>query len=51
MFVAFDRKQNGHEVDVFGNTLDHGKLNRVFIYNGSMRAVWAHCHPETALFK
>jgi hypothetical protein len=56
MFAAFDRKQNGQEVDVtevdiFGNTPDHGKLNRVFIYNGPMWAVWAHRHPETALFK
>jgi hypothetical protein len=39
-----ERKQNGQEVDVtevdiFGDTPDHGKLNRVFIYNGPMWAV------------
>ena len=56
MFVAFDRMKDGltievTEVDVFGNTKAHGQLERVFIYNGVLWAVWAHYHPETRLMK
>ena len=56
IFLGFDRMQDGQEIDVrdidaFGNTREHGKLKRAFIYNGPMWAVWRHYHPETKLFK
>ena len=52
--VAFDRMKAGEElqvddVDVFGNTAKHGQLERVFLHNGVLRAVWAHYHPDTIL--
>jgi hypothetical protein len=55
IFVAFDRTKDGKEiqvdeVDVFGNTPDHGQLEPAFIYNGPMWAVWLHYHPDTKLF-
>ena len=56
IFVAFDRMKDGQEievtsVDAFGNTPDHGELERAFIYNGPMWAVWLHYRPETKLFQ
>ena len=56
MVVAFDRMQDGRvievtDVDIFGNTAAHGRLNRVFIYNGPMWAVWVHYYPQTRLVK
>jgi hypothetical protein len=56
IFVAFDRMKDGEEievteVDVFGNSKEHGKLAPVFIYNGPMWAVWVHYHPETELLQ
>jgi hypothetical protein len=56
IFVAFDRLRDGEEVevsevDVFGNSRKHGRLDPVFIYNGPMWAVWVHYHPDTKLFK
>jgi len=56
VFVGFNRLKDGIEldisdIDVFGNTRDHGKLERAFIYNGPMWAVWRHYHPETQLFQ
>ncbi len=56
IFVAFDRTKDGKEievteVDVLGNTPDHGQLEPAFIYNGPMWAVWLHYHPDTKLFK
>jgi hypothetical protein len=56
IFVAFDRRKDGQEIEVtevdfFGNTKEHGRLERVFVYNGPMWAVWLHYHPDTKLFK
>ena len=56
VFVAFDRVKDGQEVevteiDLFGNTEEHGRLEPAFIYNGPMWAVWLHYHPDTQLFK
>ena len=56
VFMGFDRRSEGREievtdVDVFGRTKDHGVLERSFIYNGPMWAVWSHYHPETKLFQ
>jgi len=56
IFVAFDRLRDGeevvvNEVDVFGNSRKHGRLDPVFIYNGPMWAVWVHYHPDTKLLK
>jgi hypothetical protein len=54
IFVAFDRLRDGEEVevsevDVFGNSRKHGRLDPVFIYNGPMWAVWVQYHPDTKL--
>jgi hypothetical protein len=56
IFVAFDRVRDGlevevSEVDVFGNSRQHGRLDPAFIYNGPMWAVWVHYHPDTKLLK
>ena len=56
IFVGFDRVKDGKaievsEVDVFGNTKEHGQLEPVFLYNGPMWAVWLHYHPDTTLLK
>ena len=56
IFVGFDRMRDGQEievteVDVFGNTPDHGQLAPTFIYNGPMWAVWLHYHPDTKLLQ
>ena len=53
-FVAFDRVKNGQEVEVskvdaFGRTPEHGQLDRAFIYNGALWAVWLHYYPDTEL--
>ncbi len=54
MFVAFDRMKDGVEievskVDAFGRTPEHGQLNRAFIFNGVLWAVWLHYYPDTEL--
>jgi len=54
VIVAFDRAVDGEEVDVtavdyLGNTEEHGRLQRAFVYNGPMWAVWVHYYPETGL--
>jgi len=56
VIVAFDRMKDGvelavTEVDFFGNTKEHGKLGRAFIFNGPMWAVWAHYYPQTRVVK
>lgn len=56
VIVAFDRTVEGEgvevtSVDYFGNTEEHGRLQRAFVYNGPMWAVWVHYHPETGLVK
>ena len=56
VIVAFDRRVNGLEVlvddvDFFGNTNAHGQLQRAFVRNGPMWAVWLHYFPHTALVK
>jgi hypothetical protein len=56
IFVGFDRMKDGQEleideVDFFGNTPGHGRLEPAFIYNGPMWAVWVHYHPKTKLLK
>ena len=52
--VAFDRAPDGEEltvteVDFHGNTPEHGQLERAFVHNGPMWAVWLHYYPETEL--
>jgi hypothetical protein len=54
--VAFDRMKGGvelavDEIDVFGNTPDHGKLERVYIYNSVLWGVWAAYYPDTKVLK
>ena len=54
--VGFDRMKDGleievSEIDVFGETLNHGKLNRVYIYNSVLWAVWAQYYPNTEILK
>ena len=56
VIVAFDRRVNGLEVlvedvDFFGNTDAHGRLQRAFAHNGPMWAVWLHYFPHTDLVK
>jgi hypothetical protein len=56
VIVSFDRMREGEvqevtEVDYHGNTREHGKLDRAFIYNGPMWAVWVHYYPDTQLFQ
>ena len=56
MFVGFNRMKDGEEieitdVDVFGDAGEHGTLERAFIYNGPMWAVWRHYNPDTQLFQ
>ena len=56
IIVAFDRMRDGveitvSEVDFFGNTKEHGKLSRAFVFNGPMWAVWAHYYPHTEVVK
>lgn len=53
--AAFDRNKDGKklnvdEIDIFGNT-SNGKLDRAYIYNSVLWAVWAHYHPQTRLLK
>ena len=55
VFLAFERIKDGEvievtEIDVFGNTPEHGRLEPVFLYNGPMWAVWLHYHPHTKLY-
>jgi hypothetical protein len=55
LFTAFNRKINGKEVniesvDVFGNS-KYGKLERAFIYNSVLWAVWVYYYPETEVLK
>ena len=54
--VAFDRMKDGleievSEIDVFGETSDHGKLNRIYIYNSVLWAVWAQYYPNSEVLK
>lgn len=56
VIVAFDRLKDGVEVpvttvDFFGNTEEHGRLRRAFIFSGPMWAVWAHYYPGTEVVK
>jgi hypothetical protein len=54
--IAFDRINDGEEliireIDVFGQTPENGKLERVFIYNSVLWAVWAHFYPDTEVLR
>ena len=56
VIVAFDRMKDSKElsvteVDFFGQTKDHGRLDRAFIFNGPMWAVWLHYYPQTKVMK
>ena len=56
VIVAFDRRVSGkevvvEEVDFFGNTEAHGRLQRAFVHKGPMWAVWLHYFPHTDLVK
>lgn len=50
--AAFDRSQRGEEIhvkeiDVHGNTPEHGKLERIYIFNSVLWAIWAHYYPNS----
>lgn len=52
--VAFDRMVDGTEVEVteidfYGQTPENGKLDRVFIYNSVLWAIWIDYFPNTEL--
>ena len=54
--AAFDRMVDGAEVEVseidfYGLTPENGKLERVFIYNSVLWAVWLDYFPDTELIK
>ena len=54
--VGFDRMKGGSEmkvgeIDVFGNTPDHGQLKRVYIYNSVLWGVWAAYYPDSKVLK
>jgi hypothetical protein len=56
VIVTFDRMKDGKEltvteVDFFGNTKEHGELDRAFIFDGPMWAVWVHYYPQTKVVK
>jgi hypothetical protein len=56
VIVAFDRMKDQQEltvteVDFFGQTKEHGMLDRAFIFNGPMWAVWVHYYPQTKVMK
>jgi hypothetical protein len=55
-FAAFDRVVDGEEIlvktiDFYGLTPENGKLDRVFIYNSVLWAVWLEYFPDTQLIK
>ena len=55
-FGAFNRMVNGEEItvseiDFYGVTPENGKLERVFIYNSVLWAVWLDYFPDTELVK
>jgi hypothetical protein len=50
--VAFNRIKDGNEIqvtdiDVFGITSEHGKLERVYVYNSVLWAIWAQYYPNS----
>ena len=52
--AAYSRVKDGkvltiNEVDIFGNTPEHGKLEQEFLYSGVFWAVWLHYYPKTEL--
>ena len=54
--AAFDRTVDGAEIEVteidfYGQTPENGKLERVFIYNSVLWAVWLDYFPNTELIK
>lgn len=54
--VAFNRIKNGNEIEVgditvFGDTPEHGKLEKVYVYNSVLWAVWAHYYPNSDILK
>lgn len=55
-FMAFDRMKNGEEIaveeiDPLGNTPKNGKLDRIYVYNSVLWAVWAYYYPESEVLK
>ena len=54
--AAFDRGADGeeimvNEIDFYGQTPENGKLDRIFIYNSVLWAVWLDYFPNTELMK
>lgn len=54
--TAFNRFKDGKELNIDtiyiqGNTPQYGKLEREFIYNSILWAVWAHYYPNTKLME
>lgn len=52
--AAFNREKNGEvleidDIDIFGNTSEHGKLQQEFLYSGVFWEVWMHYYPDTEL--
>jgi len=55
-FPEFETSLRGEEIqvteiDVHGNTPEYGKLERVYIFNSVLWAVWAHYYPESDVLK
>ena len=55
MITAFNRVVDGKEleiesVDPYGNS-DQGKLERAYIFNSVLWAVWAHYYPQTEVIQ
>ncbi len=54
--ASFDRVKDGQEltvtdIDVHGQTPTQGKLDRVYLYNSVLWAVWAHYYPDSKVLK
>ena len=54
--MAFNRMKDGQvitvsEIDENGNTHEYGKLDRTYVYNSVLWAVWAHYYPESDVLK
>jgi hypothetical protein len=54
--ACFNRIKDGQEInvskiDVLGQTAEYGKLDRVYIYNSVLWAVWAYYYPNSEVIK
>jgi hypothetical protein len=54
--VAFERSGVNqelqiNEIDIHGNTPEYGKLERIYIYNSVLWAVWAQYYPDSEVLQ